>query len=82
MKRERCYGCRERSPIHNTEGFFLQQGKWLYVMVLKRFPTGDDLTCAKHAWAIKHPDIADASNGPGDVGQWGKIWYANRAQAR
>jgi hypothetical protein len=68
MKRERRYGCRERSPIHNTEGLFLQQGERLYVVVLKRFPTGDDLTCARHARAIKHLDIADASNGPGDIG--------------
>lgn len=78
MERERRHGRRERSPIHDTEVLLLQQGQRLYVMPLERLPAGHDFTGAKDARAVEHPDIADTSNGPGDISERGEILGANK----
>ena len=71
---ERRYGCRGCSSVHNSEVLLLQQRKRLNTMPLEHSPAGHDL-----ARTIEHPDIADASNGPSNVCQWGEILIADQA---
>lgn len=45
---------------------------------LERLLAGHDFTGAKDARAVEHPDIADTSNGPGNISERGEILGANK----
>ena len=77
IKRQRRHGCRECSSVHYSEVLLFQQGQWLNMMLLERFFAGHNLACAKDARTIEHPNIADASNGSGNICQRGEILNAD-----